>query len=125
MKVAGALWVFIGGGIGSVFRYALSALMVRTVTGFPWPVLAANVTGSLIIGIMAALIKDRSSAQWLLLVTGMLGGFTTFSTYSLDTLSLLQAGRISAAVAYSLGSLALGLLAAFAGYKLTITLLHG
>ncbi|MBL9117402.1 MAG: fluoride efflux transporter CrcB [Verrucomicrobiaceae bacterium] len=125
MTAAGALWVFLGGGIGSVLRYSLSGWMARTATAFPWPILTANVIGSLIIGIIAALIKDRSSVQWLLLVTGVLGGFTTFSTFSLDTLTLLQAGRVSAAAAYSLGSLALGLIAALVGFKLTLHLIHG
>jgi fluoride exporter len=119
-----ALWVFLGGGLGSVIRYVLNLALARWSVAFPWSILVANVVGSFLIGLLAGLQKDRASVQWLFLATGMLGGFTTFSTFSLDTLQLLQTDRWPLALAYSLGSVLLGVAAAFIGFRLASTLSH-
>jgi fluoride exporter len=119
-----ALWVFLGGGLGSVIRYVLNLALARWSVAFPWSILVANVVGSFLIGLLAGLQKDRASVQWLFLATGMLGGFTTFSTFSLDTLQLLQTDRWPLALAYTLGSVLLGVAAAFIGFSLASTLSH-
>ena len=100
-----------GGAVGSVLRYALSVLAVQSLgAGFPWGTLAVNVIGSALIGVCGGL---GVSGEWrLLLVTGMLGGFTTFSAFSLETGLLWQRAWWLAA-AYVAASLVLGL-AAFA-----------
>lgn len=113
------LLVAIGGACGAMMRYALAAAVNRwTQSLFPFGTLVVNVLGCLIIGyIMMSLPRTgewRESLR-LLLVTGMLGGFTTFSSFSWETVGLIEEGR----VAYALGnvalSLALCLLATFAG----------
>ena len=112
------LMVFLGGGIGSILRYA-AGLLVCT-SAFPSSTLAVNAIGSLAIGLFGGW---ASRFAWnettrLFLVTGLCGGFTTFSTFSKESLALAESGRWGAFAAYSLGSVALGLMAVFAGYWL-------
>lgn len=117
------LAIVAGGGIGSVLRYVVTATMTqRFGPGFPWATLAINVSGSLVIGIVFELAQSRSIGMppiaRLFLMTGVLGGYTTFSTFSLDAI-LLAAERASyLALAYTAGSVVLGLGAAFAGIVL-------
>lgn len=114
------LAILAGGGLGSVLRYAVTAIMTQRLgPGFPWGTLAINVTGSLVIGVVFELAQTRSIGMppitRLFLMTGVLGGYTTFSTFSLDAV-LLAAERASyLALAYTAGSVVLGLGAAFAG----------
>ena len=104
-----------GGAIGSVFRYLVGVWSVRLAgANFPWGTLAVNVAGSFMIGFLVELVARRLNASMemrLFLVTGVLGGFTTFSSFSGESLALLQAGRFGAAVVHTLthvlGSLAL------------------
>jgi fluoride exporter len=105
------LLVALGGAAGSVARYTLSTLSIQLLgAGFPWGTLVVNVLGSAAIGVLGGMGVDGG---WrLLLVTGMLGGFTTFSAFSLET-GLLWQRHWSLAVVYVAASLALGL-AAFA-----------
>ena len=92
------LWIFIGGGLGSVARFALSGLVARRIgETFPWGTLAVNVTGSLLIGFIAA--ATAPEGRWLVtpgarqfVMLGLLGGFTTFSSFSLQTLELMRDG---------------------------------
>lgn len=90
------LLVIAGGGVGSAARYLVSqAITERFGAGFPWGTLAVNVTGSLLIGLLAALADDArviGASSRLLLVTGVLGGFTTFSAFSLETVRLAESG---------------------------------
>lgn len=106
------LLVAAGGAIGSVIRYILSYMIA-----FPFGTLAVNVTGSFAIGFAFVVLAGRSPWQ-LLVITGFLGGFTTFSAFSLDTLRLFQEGRIDLACLYVVFSTLLSLLACLAGLGL-------
>ncbi len=121
------LLIALGGAIGSVLRYLVALWMHRlTGAGFPWGTLAVNVTGCLLIAVLHALFTGPPPAVTpvreelrLALLVGLLGGFTTFSTFGLETLTLLQDARYAAASAYVLLSNTLGLAAAAAGFLLT------
>lgn len=110
--------VAVGSAAGGAARWALSTWVDAHVDGGVrfWGTLAANVLGGLLIGACAALIER--DALRLLLITGVLGGFTTFSAYSLQILQLVQAGRLLAAAAYALGSVLFCLIACWAGWSL-------
>ena len=110
------LLVFIGGGFGSALRFVIGKYMNSTETGIPWGTFTANILGSLIIGIILGLAAKNdalSSNQTLLLATGFCGGFTTFSTFSLEVYELLVEGRFTVALAYMAATL-LGCLLALA-----------
>jgi len=112
------LAVFIGGGLGSLCRYALSNL--NTNSSFAYGTLLANFLSSLFLGYIAAYMADKSinPAIGLLLATGFCGGFSTFSTFSIEAFSLLKNGESTLAFLYILVSILIGLLAIFIGYKL-------
>jgi CrcB protein len=103
--------IALGGAIGSVLRY----LMVGAI-GAPWGVAAVNVLGSFVIGVLFVLLP-REGWQ-LFLMTGVLGGFTTFSAFSLDTLKLIEGGQPLLAVVYVLASVILSLIAVALGVAL-------
>ena len=111
------LLVALGGAVGATLRYATSLVVVTPAGEFPWATLAVNILGSAAIGLLWG---AYGSAEWFsswgraLLVVGLLGGFTTFSAFSFETLALLQDGRWQLASAYVIVSL-LGCLAAAAG----------
>ena len=113
------LWVALGGGLGAAARYAIGAWMVpRFGATFPLHTLLINVTGSLLIGALLPLLVDRPQIDpaWrLFLVVGFLGGYTTFSSYSFELISLARAGSWSAAALYLLASNALSLAACALG----------
>jgi fluoride exporter len=104
--------VALGGAIGSMLRYLSVAAI-----GAPLGTVAVNVLGSFAIGVLFVLIGTRDGWQ-LFLMTGVLGGFTTFSAFSLDTLRLIQAGHALQAAAYVLGSVVLSLIAVALGVAL-------
>ena len=113
------LLVALGGGIGSMLRYGISVLI--NVKEFPWPTLAVNIIGSFVIGLIIAFsIKEESFfTNWkLFLATGICGGFTTFSAFSMENIQLLQNEKYLFALTYILLSVVLGIAAAFAGFKL-------
>lgn len=115
-----ALLVALGGALGSVLRWLTTEWISRCTpaSAFPWGTLVVNALGSFMIGAIMTLSTERSALGpelRLLLVTGVLGGFTTFSAYSYETLALLRGGQLVAGGLYALGSVALGLVAAFAG----------
>lgn len=116
------LLVALGGAIGSVCRYLIGVTTLRWFgPGFPWGTIAVNVVGSLAIGLFAELVarKLNASAELrLLLITGFLGGFTTFSAFSLDFIALFERGAMAAALGYVAASVALSLLAVFAGLSI-------
>tara|TARA_B110000003_G_scaffold204835_1_gene203666 strand:+ start:1514 stop:1885 length:372 start_codon:yes stop_codon:yes gene_type:complete len=112
------LLVFVGGGIGSVLRYVIGKASSPLSVGFPWGTFSVNIIGSLSIGIfMGIALKNNyfSENQILLLVTGLCGGFTTFSAFAYENQQFLKEGDLTSFVTYSLGSLALGILAVFLG----------
>lgn len=119
---SGVLWVALGGAVGSVGRYLVAGFAARlpAYAGFPLGTLLVNVSGSLAIGLAAGFAENRQlvfSVPWLLVVVGILGGYTTFSAYSLETLTLLRAGQSGTAVINIAAQTALGLLAAWSGYS--------
>ncbi|MBP7950986.1 MAG: fluoride efflux transporter CrcB [Verrucomicrobiales bacterium] len=120
------LLVFLGGGLGSVLRHGLSLVMAeRMGAAFPWGTLAANVTGSFAIGLAAALTgpggrwPDAADAR-LFFMIGICGGYTTFSSFSLQTLAFLHSGQWGAALCNAGGSLLLCLLAVWLGHLLGV-----
>lgn len=109
--------IFIGGGIGSCLRYAISLLLNSRPAGFPVATFAANLAGCLLIGMFYSLSQKFGWSQEtrLLLTTGLCGGFTTFSTFSQESLALFRNGLYTTAITYIILSLALGLLLVVAG----------
>ena len=101
--MTGMYWlaVAMGGAVGAMGRAGIAA-MLTTAGGFPWQTFAANTIGSVAIGVVwAALVKAEAPPLWsAFLVTGMLGGFTTFSTFSLETVQLLEQGAWQTALGY-------------------------
>jgi fluoride exporter len=117
-----ALLVALGGAIGSVTRWATAFLISQQLgVAFPWGTLTINVTGSFLIGVIGELARTASLGVTpdvrTFLVVGCLGGFTTFSSFSFETLGLFQRGAIGPAFTYALGSVALGLTAAWLGFS--------
>jgi CrcB protein len=114
-----ALWLIgLGGGLGSVLRYLVSRV-VQTRMGlvFPYGTLVVNVLGCFVIGIVLGFAaRSRVGSEWhVFLATGLCGGFTTFSTFSLETVTLLRDGHTQQALYYVAVSLIAGLLATVAG----------
>ena len=112
------LWVALGGAAGAAARYGVAQWAgARWGWSFPWGTLAVNISGSLAIGLLMALLIGRGAdpAFRLLLVTGFLGGYTTFSAFSLEMLSLIETRRIGDAALYVGGSVLLGLVGCFVG----------
>ena len=115
------LLVFIGGGTGSAARYLLGKYLNSTTTGIPYGTFAANVIGSLLIGVILgwALKNDSlSSNTALLLATGFCGGFTTFSTFAYENHVFLKSGDFMTFAIYAIASFALGIVAVFGGMEL-------
>ena len=117
------LSVAAGGALGATLRYALGAWTLRALgAGFPYGTFAVNVLGSFVMGVSAALLMERFPSVWgrfaPFLMTGVLGGFTTFSAFSLDALFLIERGRAAAAALYVGGSVALSIGALWAGLAL-------
>ncbi len=111
----------IGSFLGGIIRFKLSYFTNQKVAStLPLGTLLVNVAGCFAIGILYFYFEKQGSPQsWrLLLITGLLGGFTTFSAFGLETFQLLKLGQIAAAFAYIFLSVALGLLATYLGYRL-------
>jgi fluoride exporter len=116
------LLVFAGGGLGAAARHLVNLGAARAFgIGFPWGTLAVNIAGSLAIGLLAVWLAARhegASHLRLFLATGFLGGFTTFSAFSLDAVSLWQRGDGALAAVYVIGSVILAIGGLFAGLAL-------
>lgn len=116
------VFVGLGGALGSLARYGLSTLISRAVPGsaFPWGTLGVNLFGCFLIGIAMSLlgtVSTNNTELRLLFCTGFLGGFTTFSAFGLEGVTLLQGGNIGLAASYVTASVALGLLFVSLGQK--------
>ncbi|MGE0622572.1 MAG: fluoride efflux transporter CrcB [Pseudomonadales bacterium] len=120
MLAESLLWVALGGAFGASGRFVLSTLFF--VPGqFPWPTLVINIAGSLGIGLLWGLYGQHGWFEsWgrYLLVVGFLGGFTTFSAFSLETVALVEGGRLTAAAGYVGASVVGCVAAAFVGQRL-------
>src|SRR3984885_13115498 len=116
------LLVFVGGGLGSTLRYIVNVVCPRLFgDGFPYHTIIINITGSKVISLIAAYFefKGDASQSWrLFLMTSILGGYTTFSAFSLDTAVLYERGEIGSALFYVLGSVVFSILGLFAGLAL-------
>ena len=115
------LLVFIGGGLGAVSRFLVTTALAGKLGNFPLGTLAANFFGSLLMGLVVGILAGRANLESvrLFVAVGFLGGFTTFSSFSAETLALLHGGQIFAAVANVVLSVAAGLGACAVGLKLT------
>lgn len=123
MSPAALLWVFIGGGVGASLRFILLQLFPHANKAeFPYTIFAINVLGSLAIGVLAQIVSRETFPNYAfihpLLTVGILGGFTTFSTFSLDVLVLFQSGKATTALVYIVGSVVFSIFAAYFGYWL-------
>lgn len=118
-------WVWLGVAasvVGAVLRYVLDAAIdARRPTGFPWGTFAVNVSGSFVLGVVTGLASFHAfpDAAHLVLGTGLCGGYTTFSTYTFESVRLVEAGRVRDAIGHVLGSVAAGGVAAALGLALT------
>jgi len=113
--------VSVGGAVGALARYGLGLVFPHDVGTLPWATFAINVSGCLLIGALVVLVTRWRAAHPLarpLLGTGVLGGYTTFSTYSVDAHQMLAAGRIGAAAAYVTGTLVAAVAATWLGMGL-------
>lgn len=115
------VWVALGGACGALLRYSVSLLLQRAAFGFPYATLAVNALGCAAAGVALAIFeREGSSSQARLFVSvGLLGGFTTFSAFGVETLALQRDGRSAAAFANVALNLGLGLAATYAGWRLT------
>ena len=118
--------VFLGGGLGSLMRYGMQAAMHGRISPFlfPWATLSVNILGSFLIGMFYVARFNLSDETRLFLTTGLCGGFTTFSTFSHEGMTLIRQGNYGTFLLYVTLSVALGVAAAFAG-GWTGTMLHG
>jgi CrcB protein len=118
-----AILVFMGGGAGSLLRYLAQSWVGKWYQSqFPWGTFLINISGCLLIGFLLGIIDRQTTpaTEWkLLLVTGVCGGYTTFSTFSNEGLTLFKQGYYTYFFTYILGSVILGLLATFAGWAMT------
>lgn len=120
--MSAVLAVFLGGGLGSAARFLLSAVMSRALPGlFPYGTFAVNALGSLLLGVLTGLaLRDMLPPGWRwFLGVGFCGGFTTFSTFSLELVLLVRDGSYSTACVYTVVSIAVALAAVAAGLWLT------
>jgi fluoride exporter len=115
----GYLIVFLGGGIGAALRHGVNLAAARSLgTGFPYGTITVNIVGSLAMGLIAGYFAFKSgpSQHWqVFLTTGILGGFTTFSAFSLDAALLYERGAIGMAAFYVAASVLVSIAALFAG----------
>jgi len=117
--------VFLGAGLGGVLRHVLNNAIPKIAgTAYPWATPVINVTGSIVMGLLVGFLAFRAGAGWtqhvrLFVATGILGGYTTFSTFSLETVLLIERQAYGAAAAYALGSVLCGIAGLFAALMFT------
>ena len=110
------LMVAVGGAIGAVFRYLIGLIPLEAQSGFPFKTLVINIAGSFVIGVIAVLAQKQSLSPSvvMLLKTGVCGGFTTFSTFALESNQLISSGNYMFAAIYMCASVLLSVAAVFA-----------
>lgn len=111
----------VGGALGALARYGVGLALPRPAGGFPWGTFLVNALGCLLIGVLIVVITEWTSPHPLVrpfAVTGVLGGFTTFSTYAVDAHQLLLDGRLATAGAYLVGTLVTAVVATWLGMRL-------
>jgi CrcB protein len=123
MDIIKVLLVLLGGAVGTGCRYGLSTFVYSVIEkpSFPYANFLINVSGSFVIGILAELFEARvlvSPTVRVALLTGVLGGYTTFSSFSFETFALLRDGQMWLALVNALGSVLLGLVAVWMGVRL-------
>ena len=122
MSAMRAIWVGVAGFFGAVSRYSLGLAITRVNrTEFPWGTLAINISGSFLLGFTFALMTERFHANPTLriaLTVGFLGAYTTFSTFTFETLEMIERGAIATAVGYILASVVPGIVAVWLGARL-------
>lgn len=120
------LLVFIGGGTGAALRHLVNMASLKMMgPGFPWGTLTVNILGSFLMGVFVELLALKLSATSdvrLLIATGFLGGFTTFSAFSLDVAVMFERGALTTAGIYIIGSVVLSILGLFAGLSAVRTI---
>ncbi len=119
IKISNLLLVFAGGGIGATFRYLLSLLYKTPINGFPLSTFGINVIGCFLIGLIYQASSIESFHLKIFLMVGVLGGFTTFSTFGLETYNLLASSKYQTAFFYVILSNICGLAAVYAGIKIS------
>ncbi len=116
------LLVFLGGGLGATLRHTINVYCARCLgTGFPYGTFFINISGSLVMGLIAGYLahKGEASQPWrLFLMTGILGGYTTFSAFSLDSMVLYERGEVALAAFYVIGSVVIAIVGLIAGLTL-------
>lgn len=117
--IANFILVFLGGGLGSSVRYLMGLLMKSNPTGFPSATFMVNITGCLLIGLLYPLLNFENQNLKLFLLIGFLGGYTTFSTFSQETVHMINSGLHLSAFFYLILSNIFGLLAVYSGIKIT------
>jgi fluoride exporter len=121
----GVLWVALGGALGSSLRYGVNVWSGKLLgSAFPWHTLFVNIVGCFAMGVLTGLLAFRmniSQEVRLFLTTGVLGGFTTFSAFALDTALLVERRTIALAVIYVLASVLVSLIGVFVGLAVTRT----
>ena len=121
MSFGTLLWVMAGGAVGTGLRYGVGRTLDEANT-FPYGTLTVNLVGCLLMGILATWCTQAaevSETVRLAILVGLLGGFTTFSSFGIDTLRLMESGRMGAALAYVLVSNAVGIGAVWLGAQVT------
>lgn len=113
--------VALGGALGSILRYLTNVGVMRFIgPGFPWGTVIVNILGSFAMGALVVILAHKGGMRFApLLMTGVLGGFTTFSAFSLDAFTIYERGQVGVAAAYVAGSVGLSLLALLAGVLMT------
>src|SRR6201991_1699934 len=116
------LLVFVGGGLGSMLRYIVNVVCPRFLgADFPYHTFIINITGSTVMGLIAGYLafKGEAAQSWrVFIMTGILGGYTTFSAFSLDAAVLYERGEVGLAALYVIGSVVLAIAGLFAGLAL-------